>query len=205
MLSQKDVSTKLRGYLDEQNRLRTDQKLLEQQRSSLQKRIVSLTVMRCSSRLILPQTDVQSAISSSEASFTAGQSLPRDLSAIRADMEDKEARIEKIKNEIKAAKYEEAIQDATNKIRGLEESREALNMELKNLTLQADSRAKLDINRADLSKKKRDIQAIVDNNSSRFKLLVGSDIQIDSMENDVDKAVRYAHQYCHSRNLTLKH
>ena len=120
-------------------------------------------------------------------------------------MEDKEARIEKIKNEIKAAKYEEAIQDATNKIRGLEESREALNMELKNLTLQADSRAKLDINRADLSKKKRDIQAIVDNNSSRFKLLVGSDIQIDSMENDVDKAVRYAHQYCHYRNLTLKH
>jgi DNA repair protein RAD50 len=109
---------------------------------------------------------------------------------MRADMEDKESRIEKIREEIKASKYEERTQDVTNKIRVLQEQGDTLNIELKNLTLQADSRAKLDINRADLTKKKRDSKAIVDANSSRFKRLVGSDLQAETMENKVDQALR---------------
>ena len=68
--------------------------------------------------------------------LAAGQSLPRELSAVRSDLEEKEARIEKIKEEIKAAKYEDSIQETTNKILALEEQRDALNTELRNLTLQ---------------------------------------------------------------------
>ena len=67
-------------------------------------------------------------------------------------------------------------------------------MELKNLTLQADSRAKLDINRADLSKKKREAQGIIDANTLRFKSLIGSDIEAQSMEHEVDKVTRYSHK-----------
>ena len=121
--------------------------------------------------------------------LAAGQSLPRELSAVRSDLEEKEARIEKIKEEIKAAKYEDSIQETTNKILALEEQRDALNTELRNLTLQADSRAKLDINRSDLSKKKRELQTVIDVNAPRFKKLVGKELGIDNMESDVDRAI----------------
>lgn len=110
-------------------------------------------------------------------------------------MKDKKSCIEKIKEDIKLAKYDEAIQNATNQIRALEEDRETLNMELKNLTLQADSRAKLDINRADLSKKRRELQDILDSNAMRFKAIIGSEIEVQSMENEVDKTTRYGHEH----------
>lgn len=105
-----------------------------------------------------------------------GLSLPRELSALQSDLQDKEVRIDKIKKEMKSAGYDEKIQDIVNRMRGLEEQRETLNLELKNLSLQADARAKLDIKRADMKKKKQSLDDSLEIINPRYRKLVGRDL-----------------------------
>ena len=95
-----------------------------------------------------------------------------------------------MKNDIKTASYDESIRDITNQTRVLEDKRDVLNMDLRNLSLQADTRAKLDINRAEIKKRSQDIEAVKDTNNERFRRLIGQVIRIESMEADVEKALR---------------
>ena len=122
----------------------------------------------------------------------SGQSLPRELSSLQTDMEEKATRIEGIKAEIKNANYEAKILETTNRIRALEDQRESLNQELKNLSLQADARAKLDLQRADLKKKTQDQKDIVDINSAKFRKLIGLDIVVENMGQEVNRVLRCA-------------
>lgn len=122
--------------------------------------------------------------------MSTGRALPRELSTLQADIDEKTTRIEIIKAEIKDANYELKIQEASNKIRALEETREGLNQELKNLSLQSDARAKLDLIRTDLKKKTQDVKDIVEVNNSKFRKLVGLDIRVENMERDVERTLR---------------
>lgn len=140
---------------------------------------------------ILPQASLQKSIASSESSLASGHSLPRELSTLQADMQEKAGRIEHIRTEIKNVMYEAKIQEASNKIRALEEQREGLNQELKNLSLQSDARAKLDLIRADLKKKTQDVKDIVEINNAKFRKLIGLDIRVDNMERDVERTLGY--------------
>lgn len=164
---------------------------MEQQRASLQDKVV-----RSNSHLsdVLAYSVVQSVlqkpIDKSESSLNAGRSLPRELSTLQSEMKDKFVRIEKIKDEIKEAKYDTKIQDVTNKMRGLEEQRELLNTELKNLSLQADARAKLDIKRDDLKKKSQSMNDIIEINNPKFRTLVGLDIRLATVEKDVERTFK---------------
>lgn len=133
---------------------------------------------------------MQKSISSSESILSTGRALPRELTTLQEDIDEKTTRIEIIKAEIKDAKYESKIQEASNKIRALEETRESLNQELKNLSLQSDARAKLDLIRADLKKKTQDVKDIVEVNNSKFRKLVGLDIRVENMERDVERTLR---------------
>ncbi|OCB89866.1 hypothetical protein A7U60_g2895 [Sanghuangporus baumii] len=170
---QDEAATVQAEFKDKQAELHTEHRLLEQQKSSMQKQIATL----------------QKSIAASESTISLGQTLPRELSTLQADMEEKAARIESVKLEIKNATYESKIQEITNKIRALEEQREDLNQELKNLSLQADARAKLDLQRADLKKKTQDLKDIVDINSAKFRKLVGLDIRLEDMERNVDRTL----------------
>lgn len=103
--------------------------------------------------------------------------------------------MEKVRSNILNAKYDAKVQEITVEARSLEEQREALHSELKNLSLQADARAKLDLKRADLRTKSQELKNIVDMNNVRFRKLIGLDIRIETMERDVERVIRYAYHH----------
>ncbi|KAI5117920.1 hypothetical protein M0805_001999 [Coniferiporia weirii] len=170
---QSEASDKHNEFKDKQAGLHTEHRLLEQQKSSLQDRISSL----------------QKSIAESESIISRNRSLPRELSILQVDMQEKSTRIERLKDEIKNFMYDAKIRDISTKSRVLEEQRENLNVELKNLSLQSDARAKLDIKRADLKRKMQDMHDIIANNNAKFRMLIGLDIRIDSMGKDVERTV----------------
>lgn len=103
--------------------------------------------------------------------------------------------MEKVRSNILNAKYDAKVQEITVEARSLEEQREALHSELKNLSLQADARAKLDLKRADLRTKSQELKNIVDMNNVKFRKLIGLDIRIETMERDVERVIRYAYHH----------
>lgn len=103
--------------------------------------------------------------------------------------------MEKVRSNILSAKYDAKVQEITAEARSLEEQREALHAELKNLSLQADARAKLDLKRADLRTKSQELKNIVDMNKVKFRKLIGLDIRIETMERDVERVIRYAYHH----------
>lgn len=77
---------------------------------------------------------------------------------IVSDMEGKRARIEKLKADIVAAKYDDRIADLNAKIRAMEDQRDNLTLEIRTLSLQSDARAKLTLHQRDLASKEREMR-----------------------------------------------
>ena len=73
-------------------------------------------------------------------------------------MEDKKARLEKIKSDVKSTNYDERLAEKTLKARNLEEKREELTAEIRTLTMMADVRAKLSAKMSDLKTKTTDVK-----------------------------------------------
>lgn len=73
-------------------------------------------------------------------------------------MEGKRARIEKLKADIVAAKYDDRIADLNAKIRAMEDQRDNLTLEIRTLSLQSDARAKLTLHQRDLASKEREMR-----------------------------------------------
>ena len=66
-----------------------------------------------------------------------------------------------------------------------------MNLELKNLSLQSDSRAKLDLKRAEMGRKESRMVNGIEVNSERFRKLVRSDMKVESMNRDLERAIGY--------------
>ena len=98
----------------------------------------------------LTQSELTKSIQSTESEIDNSSAVERTLSDLRAQISDKKARIDKIKSEIRTSAFEERDAEATGKVKRLEDSREALNAELRKLSLQADERAKLDVKRGEV-------------------------------------------------------
>ena len=94
---------------------------------------------------------------------------------------------------IQNAKYDTKLQEITFEVRSLEEQREILHSELKNLSLQADARAKLDLKRVDFRTKTQELKNITDLNNAKFRKHIGLDIRLETMERDVDRVIRLSH------------
>ena len=94
---------------------------------------------------------------------------------------------------IQNAKYDTKLQEITFEVRSLEEQREILHSELKNLSLQADARAKLDLKRVDFRTKTQELKNITDLNNAKFRKHIGLDIRLETMERDVDRVIRSSH------------
>ena len=77
---------------------------------------------------------------------------------MQGDIEEKKRRLDKFRKDIKEANYDERIAEKSSKARALEDRREDLNGEIRTLSLQADSRARLDIKRAEMKSKKNEMQ-----------------------------------------------
>ncbi|CAL1713176.1 unnamed protein product [Somion occarium] len=136
------------------------------------------------------RTTLQGNISEAERDVDAAQALPAKLRTLESEMEDKERRLEIIKDELKAAKYEERIAEKESKYRSLEVTRDGLNNEFRTLSLQADSRAKLDLNRASLKTKSAEVKNVIEINNPKFRKLVGADAHVETMERELDRVHR---------------
>ncbi len=85
--------------------------------------------------------------------MTETQSLGHTLTTVQGEFEEKAAHIEKINVRIRDLAHDAKIQQAITSIRALEAERDSLNNEFKNLSLQADERAKLDLKRDEVKAK----------------------------------------------------
>ena len=97
-------------------------------------------------------------MTSAESSLDQTSSLTTDIRTLQGDIEEKKRRLDKVRQEIRDANYDEKIAERGSKARALEDQREDLNGEIRTLSLQADSRARLDIKRAEMKSKKNEMQ-----------------------------------------------
>ena len=111
-------------------------------------------------KLTLLKAELQSSISSAERRLEDQQTLSSDLRTLQGDVEEKKTRVEKLKNDIRSADYDARLSEKTDKARSLEEERESLSGEIRKLSLQADSRAKLDLTRKEIKSKNTEIKTV---------------------------------------------
>ncbi|KAF9643243.1 hypothetical protein BDM02DRAFT_1548809 [Thelephora ganbajun] len=140
------LQTESRTRMDEYNvmarKLNSELEALKQQKSTMKNQIATL----------------RSKITSAEFSLDQTSSLTTDIRTLQGDIEEKKRRLDKVRQEIKDANYDEKIAEKSSKARALEDQREDLNGEIRTLSLQADSRARLDIKRAEMRSKKNEAQ-----------------------------------------------
>ncbi|KIM43207.1 hypothetical protein M413DRAFT_444016 [Hebeloma cylindrosporum] len=129
----------------------------------------------------------QDKINTTEKILEDLQSLPGTLRNLQSDIEDKKARLQKLKANINSAQYDSRLAEFAKKARELEDERERLNTELQGLSLQADSRARLELKRGEVKSKTMEIQTTLDIANIKFKSLTGQESNADTIEHDVDQ------------------
>ena len=109
-------------------------------------------------RLRVTQLKLHADIASTETKVEAAELLDADLLNITSDIEGKSARIEKLKADIAATKHDDRIGDLNIKVRAMEDQRDNLTLEIRTLSLQSDTRAKLTLHQRDLASKEREMK-----------------------------------------------
>jgi DNA repair protein RAD50 len=84
--------------------------------------------------------------------------LDSDLQNILSDIEGKNTRIQKLNEDLIAAKYDDRVVDLNARVRAMEDQRDNLTLEIRTLSLQSDSRAKLTLHQRDLASKEREMR-----------------------------------------------
>ncbi|KAG0693928.1 hypothetical protein DFH29DRAFT_1037552, partial [Suillus ampliporus] len=107
----------------------------------------------------------QAAITKAESSVETMQGLASELRTLAGDIEEKKLRLEK-----------------ATKARSMEDQRNTLNLELRSLSMQAESRARLDLKQAEMW--------TLSCATSNFGSLVGRDARAETMERDIDRLSR---------------
>ncbi|TFK52414.1 hypothetical protein OE88DRAFT_1401845 [Heliocybe sulcata] len=168
---QEEVNAKSKEYQERSRQLHADLERLKQMKSSLRSQITTL----------------QTNIASNESQLDASQTINAELRSLATDMDDKKARLDKVKAEIKSNSYDERIAEKTAKVRSMEEQKDALNQELRSLSLQADMRARLDIKRAEHKSKTTEARNILDAHNAKFRALTGVDANAGNMEHAIER------------------
>ncbi len=86
------------------------------------------------------------------------ESVSLSIGTLAVEIQAKKERLDKLKASIASAKYDVRLVEFTKTARALEDRREELNSELQSLTLQADTRARLDLKRAEVKTKSLETQ-----------------------------------------------
>jgi DNA repair protein RAD50 len=84
--------------------------------------------------------------------------LESDLQNILSDIEGKNTRIQKLNEDLMAAKYDNRVADLNTRVRAMEDQRDNLTLEIRTLSLQSDARAKLTLHQKDLASKEREMR-----------------------------------------------
>jgi len=151
------------------------------------------------------QAKLQEKIRVSEDAFESITSVDTDIGLVQtriAEIEEQRARLDQ---DIREARYDEQIRDKAVTVRQREADRDRVTPELSALNRQADSRAQLAIKRGELQSRTSQIGASyvisrldfeadirsrsVSTQAVRFRELVGSDLEAESMEEKITLAV----------------
>ncbi|KAI1789650.1 hypothetical protein LXA43DRAFT_1020614 [Ganoderma leucocontextum] len=131
---------------------------------------------------------LQGKITGAERDVDSARALTSRLAELKADIEEKRNRLARAQEEFKSAGFEEKIREAMAQSSKLNDRRDELNEELRTLSLQADSRAKLDLQRAQMKTKTGEIKTTIDLCNAKFRKLVGVDARPETMEQELDRA-----------------
>lgn len=104
------------------------------------------------------QSETQKKIDITEQQLDTTKTLGGELQTLGGDIQEKKARLDKVNSDIKALNYESKLAEKVAKSRTLEDRREELNTEIRTLSLQADSRARLELKRSDLKSNKAKVK-----------------------------------------------
>ncbi|KAG2749419.1 hypothetical protein P692DRAFT_20469301 [Suillus brevipes Sb2] len=132
----------------------------------------------------------QAAITKAESSVDTMQGFASELRTLAGDIEEKKLRLEKIKADMQSGNFDERLNAKAAKARSMEDERDTLNMELRGLSLQAESRARLDLKRAEMRSKTSDSKNILELCNVKFRKLIGRDARAETMERDIDRVSR---------------
>lgn len=141
---QQDLSEKNTEYHSKIRRLENEAQTYKAQRQTLREQLL----------------ERQSSIRSSDRLLEDKATLQMAVDETKLEIEEKRSRIEKIKADIANAKYDEKIQEKVDQARNLEAKREELLEQSKSLSMQADSRAKVDLKRSEVKTKQKEIDSM---------------------------------------------
>ena len=110
--------------------------------------------------LLSPQEERQGKARNIEDNLESLQILPASLRALQSDIEEKKCRLQKLKQDHIDSNYDKRLTEKAENSRRMEAKREQLSFELQTLSLQADSRAKLEINRKEVKNKTSEIERL---------------------------------------------
>lgn len=101
---------------------------------------------------------MNNAITKAEQDVDAAETLTSQLKTIETEIEEKEKRLHKIREDIKAANFDERITEKSTQMRSLSLKSADLEKEIQTLSLQADTRAKLELKREALRTKTSEVK-----------------------------------------------
>ncbi|TFY67850.1 hypothetical protein EVJ58_g1346 [Rhodofomes roseus] len=129
----------------------------------------------------------QSRLTQAEVEVDRASALASQLRSLQIDIEEKERRIEGIKEEIKGGNFDQRLSEMNSKSRSMELRRDELTAEIRALSLQADARARLDLKRTELKNKTTEMHNTIQMSNPKFRKLVDRDAQPDTMERDLER------------------
>lgn len=111
-----------------------------------------------------------------------------DVSALRDRHREDLGKIDKLRQDLEEANYDEQLRKKNNEIRDLEERREELTGELNALNRHAEFRAKLDMKKREREHKLSAAKSLMSRHEASIQKLTGSEVQLDLLERNVARA-----------------
>lgn len=135
-----------------------DLERLKLQKQTIKEQIVSTFLVLSNSIFISLQIERQQKVKQAGDTSESVESVGLYINTLAVEIQDKKDRLEKLRATVASANYEARLVEFTKTGRGFEERREELNVELQSLTLQADTRARLDLKRTEIKTKSVEVQ-----------------------------------------------
>ncbi|KAF8322507.1 hypothetical protein DL93DRAFT_2123877 [Clavulina sp. PMI_390] len=111
------------------------------------------------------------------------------LTMARKELVNRRQQYDSALEEFTTAKYDASLKDKAAERERLEADKNSLNTRMRSLTLQADTRARLAIKKAEMGKKKKEIDMILETSTPQLKQLADVEPQAATMEKDVEEAI----------------
>ncbi|KAG6379376.1 P-loop containing nucleoside triphosphate hydrolase protein [Boletus reticuloceps] len=184
-----DLQSKQRAEYEKlQSEIRAKNNEFNRKSRQLHTELESLKMQRGNTREQIREK--QQAISKAESAVETMQGLASELRTLCGDIEEKKLRLEKVKKDIKEANFEERLSKRTSNARVMEDKRDSLNAELRSLSLQADTRARLDLKRSEVRSRTLEVKNTLEMCNPKYKKLVGKDARAENMEREIDRVSR---------------